>query len=70
MKNYLANYDEDTGISSNGDTVYTLAAGADANYDGKISNLDVVRLKNYLANYDEDTGVSSNGATTYTLGPA
>lgn len=70
LKNYLANFDEDTGISSNGDTVYTLAAGADANGDSKISNLDIVRLKNYLANYDEDAGISSNGSTVYVLGPA
>ena len=28
LKNYLANYDEDTGVSSNGTTVYTLGPAA------------------------------------------
>lgn len=54
LKNYLANYDEDTGAS----TVRVFTA-ADANCDGSVSNQDVVRLKNYLANFDEDTGLSS-----------
>ena len=30
----------------------------DANGDGKVSNLDIVRLKNYLANYDDETASS------------
>ncbi|MBP5288728.1 MAG: leucine-rich repeat protein, partial [Clostridia bacterium] len=70
LKNYLANYDEDSGISSNGTTTYVLSPGADANGDGKVDNKDIVRLKNYLANYDEDTGISSNGTTVYALGPS
>ena len=54
LKNYLANYDEESGLSS-----VELGPGADANGDGAISNKDVVRLKNYLANFDEGTGLSS-----------
>ena len=69
LKNYVANLDDETGISSNGTTVYTLAPGADANGDGVINNKDIVRLKNYTANYDETTGVATNGTTVYILGP-
>lgn len=59
LKNYLANFDDETGISTNGTTVYELFPGADANGDDRISNTDIVRLKNYLANYDDETGTSS-----------
>ena len=69
LKNYVANYDEGTGISTNGTTTYTLAPGADANGDGAVDNKDIVRLKNYVANYDEVSGISSNGTTVYILGP-
>ncbi|MBP5288558.1 MAG: leucine-rich repeat protein [Clostridia bacterium] len=65
LKNYLANYDDQTGISQNGNTVYTLADGADANGDGPVNNKDIVRLKNYLVNFDESTNQSSE-----ILGPA
>ena len=60
LKNYLANYDEETGLST-----VELSLISDANGDGGISNKDVVRLKNYLANFDETLGTS-----TVTLGPA
>ena len=60
LKNYLANYDEEMGVSS-----VEIFPGADANGDGAVSNKDIIRLKNYLANYDEETGLSG-----VTLGPA
>ena len=69
LKNYLANLDEDTGISSNGTTTYEIFLGADANGDGVKNNKDVVRLKNYLMNFDEETGESFDGTKFYTLGP-
>ena len=59
LKNYLANYDYDTGVSS-----VEISAGADANGDGVVNGVDVIRLKNYLAAYDYDTGTS-----TIPLGP-
>ena len=70
LKNYFANHDDESGVSSDGTTVYELAPGADANGDGKADNKDIVRLKNYFANYDDETGISSNGTTVYILGPA
>ena len=60
LKNYFANYDEETGLST-----VEIFPGADANGDGVVSNKDIVRLKNYFANYDEETGLS-----TVILGPA
>ena len=60
LKNYLANYNYETGTST-----YELSAGADATGDGKINGLDVIRIKNYLANYNYETGTSS-----VILGPA
>ena len=60
LKNYLANYNYETGSST-----YTVSAGADANGDGKINSQDIIRLKNYLANYNYETESS-----TYVLGPA
>ena len=60
IKNYLANYNYETGTST-----YELSAGADATGDGKINGLDVIRIKNYLANYNYETGTSS-----VILGPA
>ncbi len=54
LKNYLANYNDETGTSS-----VELFPGADANGDGAISSKDVVRLKNYLAHYNDETGTSS-----------
>ena len=60
LKNYLANYNYDTGTST-----YEVGPGADANGDGKINSQDIIRLKNYLANYNYETGTS-----TYTLGPS
>ena len=65
LKNNLANYDEDTGISSNGTTTYEIFPGADANGDGVVNNKDIVRLKNYFANFNDATGTS-----TVILGPA
>lgn len=47
LRNYLANYDYDTGIPSG-----NIAIGADANGDGKISLLDLALLRQYLANYN------------------
>lgn len=54
LKKYLANYDEETGLS-----IVDLFPGSDANGDGIVSNKDIVRLKNYFANYDELTGKSN-----------
>lgn len=65
LKNYLANYDNVSHISRNGNTVYALAPGADANGDNEINNKDIVRLKNYLTHLDGRTGIS-----TFILGPS
>lgn len=59
LKKYLADYDDDTGIST-----VDISPGADANGDGKVNSKDVTRLKKYLADYDDDTGTS-----TVILGP-
>ena len=59
LKNYLANFDDETGVST-----VDLFPGADANGDGAVNNKDIVRLKNYFANYDDETGFS-----TVSLGP-
>ena len=59
LRRYLANYDEETGVST-----VEIAAGSDANADGEITTKDVVLLRRYLANYDEETGTS-----TVVLGP-
>lgn len=59
LKNYLANLDDETALSS-----VSIFPGADANGDGAVSSKDIVRLKNYFANLD-DSGVS-----TVILGPA
>ena len=60
LRRFLANYDEDTGLSS-----VEVASGADANGDESLDSKDVTLLRRYLANYDEDTGVS-----TVVLGPS
>ena len=59
IRRYLANYDEETGISA-----VEIEAGADSNGDGEVSSKDIVLLRRYLANYDEETGTS-----TVELGP-
>ncbi len=59
LRQYLANYDYDTGVST-----VSIGAGADANGNGTINMKDVLLLRQYLANYDYDTGVS-----TVQLGP-
>ena len=60
LKNYMANYNTETGTST-----VEIFPGADANGDGVVSSKDIVRLKNYMANYNAETGTS-----TVTLGPA
>lgn len=59
LRKYIADYDYETGTSS-----VTVAAGADANYDGSINTHDLILLRQYLANYNYDTGES-----TVVLGP-
>ena len=59
IRRYLANYDDETGLSS-----VEIAPVADVNGDGEITTKDVVLLRRYLANYDEETGTS-----TVVLGP-
>lgn len=60
LKNYFANLDDETGLSTT-----ELFPGADANGDGTVNSKDIVRLKNYFANLDAETGLSS-----VILGPA
>ena len=55
----MANYNYDTGFST-----VAVSAGADANGDGIINGLDVIKLRQYMANYNYDTGSS-----TVILGP-
>ena len=59
LKKYLANYDDETGIST-----VEIFGGADCNGDNKVDGRDLIRLKKYLANYDDETGSS-----TVVLGP-
>ena len=59
LKKYLANYDDETGIST-----VEIFGGADCNGDNKVDGRDLIRLKKYLANYDDETGSS-----TVILGP-
>ncbi|MBP5288555.1 MAG: dockerin type I repeat-containing protein [Clostridia bacterium] len=64
LKNYLANYDAETGNSNK-----EIFAGADVNGSGTKDNTDVVRLKRYLMFFDELTGKSMDGETEVVLGP-
>lgn len=59
LRKYMANYDYDTGTSTE-----AVSAGADVNGDGVINGQDVVLLRRYMANYDYETG-----ASTVVLGP-
>ena len=59
LRQYMANYNYDTGFST-----VAVSAGADANGDGIINGLDVIKLRQYMANYNYDTGSS-----TVILGP-
>jgi hypothetical protein len=59
LKEYLANYNPDTGTSTE-----TVEAGADVNGDEVINARDATLLKKYLANYNPNTGTS-----TEVLGP-
>lgn len=59
LRKYMANYDFDTGTSTE-----AVSAGADVNGDGKINGQDVILLRRYMANYDYETGSS-----TVVLGP-
>jgi hypothetical protein len=54
LRNYLVNYDYETGIPNG-----NIAIGADANGDGKISLLDLALLRQYLANYNYSDNSSS-----------
>ncbi len=49
LKNYLANYNYESGAST-----YSVTRDADVNGDGKINSGDIIRLKNYLANLSYD----------------
>ena len=60
LKQYLSNYDDETGTST-----VEINPGADANGDGKVNSRDVILLKQYLSNYDDETGTS-----TVQLGPS
>ena len=53
LRQYLANRDPNTGVSS-----VSLEMGADANGDEKITLQDVLLLRKYLANRDLNTGES------------
>ena len=59
LRRYMANYDDDTGMST-----VEVSAGADVNGDGLINGRDVLMLRRYMAYYDDDTGTS-----TVILGP-
>ena len=50
IREYLANYDSETGTSS-----LVLASGADVNGDGKTSVEDLILLRQYFAYYDYDS---------------
>ena len=54
IRQYVANYDNNTGRST-----VDVFSGADANGDGQISTKDIVLIRRYVANYDSDTGTSS-----------
>ena len=54
LRNYMANYDYETGASS-----VTVDKGADANGDGEVGSTDVLLMRKYMANYDYNTGTSS-----------
>ena len=60
LKNYLADYDEESKTST-----VDIFPGADASGDGAVNNKDIVRLKNYFANLEDGSGLF-----TVTLGPA
>ncbi|MBO4869040.1 MAG: dockerin type I repeat-containing protein, partial [Clostridia bacterium] len=58
---YVANYDEETGMSS---VEFVGVACADVNCDGNITGMDASLILQYVANYDDETGKS-----TVVLGP-
>ena len=60
LRNYLANLDFDSDVSTVG-----VNLGADCNGDGEINGKDLLLLRKYMANYDYNTGES-----TVVLGPA
>ena len=59
LRQYLAGYNYDTGVST-----VACSAGADANGDGTVNGLDLLLMRRYMANYNYDTGKS-----TVVLGP-
>ena len=58
LRRYLANLDEETGVST-----VEIFPGAEVTGNDEIDGRDLIRLRRYLANLDEDTGIS-----TVTLG--
>ncbi len=54
LRDYLANYDYETGTST-----VKIKGGADANGDGSINVKDITLIRQYLANYDYDSGTST-----------
>ena len=60
LRQYLANYNYDTG-----EATFEIGLGSDMNGDGKITSLDIVCLRDYLVNKDfsEDTDSDSSTAT-------
>lgn len=54
LREYLANLDFETGVST-----VEISGGADANGDGEVNMKDIVLLGSYLANYDYESEESS-----------
>ena len=54
LRKYLANLDDETGVST-----IEISDGADCTGDGNVDGRDLIRLRKYLANLDDETGVST-----------